>query len=209
MKKGILSFSASLVIVLSAFWFWQPSTPQNLASGELSKKEYAIEPIELPTEMAMSDEAVNVEKEPKGKVQTVTTVYQPQGDQPTKGDFLKAAESFIDKIVQPTSEQHKVQTFKDKEQLVDHLNQYAASDVARYYVDGLYEEKNGQLYMIPTELPPWIVMGEPTKLAKINDDHYTLTQENTTDHYGNYQIKLSFSQQGEKWIINDVQYTYK
>ncbi|WLD92464.1 hypothetical protein [Alkalihalobacillus sp. AL-G] len=208
MRKGILSFGVGLVIALGAFWLWQPSAPQNVTSGELPKKEFAKEPIELPAELVMTSSSIKLEEESKEKVQTYTTVHTPEPKQPTKGDFLQIADHFMDEIVQPADDEYKVMTFTTKQQLVEYLSQYSSPEIARYYVDGLYEEKNGELYIIPTELPPWIIMGEPADLTEVSEENYTLTQINKSDLYGNYKINLTFKEQDGKWKINDVEYTY-
>jgi hypothetical protein len=111
---------------------------------------------------------------------------------------------FMNRLKQKTDKNYKVLRFKNKSGLIDYLSEVSSRKVAAYYVNGLYEEKNGKLYVIPTELPPWFEEGKPFETVKINENSYHLIQKNSSDLYGTYEITIGAEKQNENWIITFV-----
>jgi hypothetical protein len=116
----------------------------------------------------------------------------------------KLAGLFIQQLKQPVDDNYKVLHHQTKNDLIDHLSQYASRDIAQYYVDGLFEEKDGELYIIPTELPPWLIDDKSYELKQVDRQTYRLTQENNSDLYGSYKIEMIFKKE-QNWIIDQVE----
>lgn len=204
MKKGLIPLIVGVVMAFSLFWFGGQTNSGDFTSTDLPKKSFSKSPIALDEREPVASTLSTTNVKNEEKVKTVTTSKKTNHAQPDKGDFIKLADTFMQEAVQPTDENYKVTGFESKAQLVDHLSQYASADIAKYYVDGLYEEKSDGLYIIPTELPPWIVKGEPAQLIQLDKENYQLNQENKTDLYGTYVIQLSFTIQNDQWVIQSV-----
>ncbi|MFC0187785.1 hypothetical protein ACFFJY_05760 [Fictibacillus aquaticus] len=114
------------------------------------------------------------------------------------------AAEFMNRLKQKTDENYKVLRFKNKSGLIHYISEVSSPKVAAYYVNGLYEEKDGALYVIPTELPPWFEEGKPFETVKINENSYHIVQKNSSDLYGSYEITLGAEKKKDKWIITFV-----
>ncbi|WP_221566487.1 hypothetical protein [Alkalihalobacillus sp. TS-13] len=206
MKKSLVPMIVGMFVAFGLFWAGQPTgttTHHQTDGSELPKKSFAKSHVEIQTQPIAT--ATNMEFSDKTeKVKTTSAVSKTDDEAPNKGDFVKKADAFMQEVVQPTDENYKVEDFKTKQELIEYLTMYVTEDVATYYVDGLYEEKQDGLYIIPTELPPWIVKGEPTNLTKVDDEHFRLEQKNSSDLYGDYLIELSFKKEKDNWIIESV-----
>ncbi|WP_349408242.1 hypothetical protein [Pseudalkalibacillus sp. SCS-8] len=200
MRKGILPLVTGFIIAFSIFWFSHPAGTSTYQVNDLPKKSFAKSHINVSDIHSTAASQVSSDT----KVKTITTEAKTDHENPTKGDFIKLADSFMTEMIQSTNEDGKVTSFETKDQLIEHMKDYASSEVTEYYVDGLYEEKSEGLYIIPTELPPWIVTGEPSELKKLDDEHYQLKQVNETDLYGTYTIQIDYSKKDSKWIITSV-----
>ncbi len=111
---------------------------------------------------------------------------------------------FIDKLVQDTDEQYMVGKYQSKQELINDFRSISKPEVAKTYVDFYYEERDGGLYIVPTELPPWFVKENPYKLKKVDSGKYELNQNNTSDLYGSYSITAEFTNENGKWIISKI-----
>ncbi|WP_070120594.1 hypothetical protein [Bacillus marinisedimentorum] len=112
--------------------------------------------------------------------------------------------AFIDKLVQDTDEQYMVKKYQSKQELLNDFGSISKLEVAKTYVDFYYEERDGGLYIVPTELPPWFEKDNPYELKKIDSKKYELYQENTSDLYGSYSITVEFTYENGKWIISNI-----
>ncbi len=116
-------------------------------------------------------------------------------------------EKIMEQLVQPTDEEYRVLHFNNKQQLVDSFLPYASKSFAQKLVDLYYEERNGALYIIPTETPPWFVPQTAYTIQKISPDQYNVIQTNESELYGRYTITLHFKRNNHGiWIVDDVTY---
>lgn len=113
----------------------------------------------------------------------------------------KNASLFMEALKQETDEYYKVKNYSTKDELISHLTNYVSEDIATYYTDGLFEEKESSLYIIPTELPPWLEEEQPVNIKQLSDTSYRVYQKNTSDLYGIYEITLGYEYIDGKWII--------
>jgi hypothetical protein len=113
----------------------------------------------------------------------------------------KNASLFIEALKQETDENYKVLNYSTKDELITYLTNYVSENIAAYYTDGLFEEKESSLYIIPTELPPWLEEEEPVNIKQLSDTSYRVYQKNSSDLYGIYKITLGYEYIDGKWII--------
>ncbi|MBY6035097.1 hypothetical protein KUV80_00430 [Fictibacillus nanhaiensis] len=111
------------------------------------------------------------------------------------------AKLFMDALKQEIDANYKVIKYSTKEELISHLKNYVSEDIAVYYTDGLFEERESSLYIIPTELPPWLEEEQPVDVKQLSDTSYRVYQKNTSDLYGTYEITLGYEYIEEEWII--------
>jgi hypothetical protein len=111
------------------------------------------------------------------------------------------ASQFMEALKQETDENYKVIHYSSKEQFITYLKNYVSEDVATYYTDGLYEEKESSLYIIPTELPPWLEEDQTVHITQLSDTSYRVYQKNASELYGDYEITLGYEYVDGKWII--------
>lgn len=114
--------------------------------------------------------------------------------------------SFMGRLVQEVDDNYRVKGYDSKEALLKMFASIADEQLAKKFIDYYYEERNGALYIIPTELPPWVELGNEYDLKQLNENEYKLTQENKSDLYGMYTIHVTFTFENGKWLISDVQY---
>ncbi|WP_416729311.1 hypothetical protein [Fictibacillus sp. JL2B1089] len=113
----------------------------------------------------------------------------------------KQANLFIEALKQETDENYRVLNYSNKEEYMTYLTNFVSKDLAAYYTDGLFEERESSLYIIPTELPPWLEESEPVMIKQLSDHSYRVHQKNESDLYGSYEITLGYEYLNGKWII--------
>lgn len=113
----------------------------------------------------------------------------------------KNAGLFMESLKQDIDENYRVINYSSKEELISHLKNYVSEDIAEYYTNGLFEEKESSLYIIPTELPPWLEEEQPVDIKQLSDTSYRVYQKNTSDLYGTYEITLGYEYVDGKWLI--------
>ncbi|QHS23096.1 hypothetical protein GWK91_09105 [Virgibacillus sp. MSP4-1] len=135
-----------------------------------------------------------------------TQEKKEEADDLTHEQIKGLTEKFMDILVQETNQEYRVLSYNSKEQLVQELKSIASLSLAKKYVDLYYKERNQQLYIIPTETPPWFLPEEPYDIQTENGQA-TIVQANSSELYGNYKIRIEFKYKEQKgWIIHNVYY---
>ncbi|MRG85217.1 hypothetical protein [Salinibacillus xinjiangensis] len=117
------------------------------------------------------------------------------------------SQKFMDTLVQKTDEQYRVTNFQSKEELVQEFRDFASLSLAKEYVDLYYKERNNQLYIIPTETPPWLVKDHEYEISESQDGQATVTQVNSSELYGDYIIEMEFRfNEQNGWVLHKVYY---
>jgi hypothetical protein len=116
------------------------------------------------------------------------------------------ATSFMEQLIQTTDEHYRVENFQTKEQLINSFKDIANLEIARKYVEYYYYEESENLYVVPTETPPWFEKDNAYTLIEVTKGNYRLTQENFSEIHGNYLIYMDFKYENEKWHIENVTY---
>lgn len=120
-----------------------------------------------------------------------------------KPDVEMLSNELINRIMQDTNENFQVENFNTKEEIKKHLQEVASEDLATNITDTYYEEREGSLYLIPTELFPWMDNEKPFELNQVNTFEYQLVQTNDSDLYGSYTIEINFLYEENHWIIKN------
>ncbi|WP_440896156.1 hypothetical protein ACS127_16760 [Amphibacillus sp. Q70] len=123
----------------------------------------------------------------------------------TEEIIIEKTESFIDILLQDIDEDYKVKGVSSKEALINQFNDVITKEAVEPYIDFYFEEFEDGLYIVPTELPPWFIAGEPYEMDELENGNVIVKQENELDLYGVYQIEIEFSYQ-EDWRIVRVEY---
>lgn len=142
---------------------------------------------------------------PLGVVSAEETQVSTEQVPPTAQELKQVAEIFFQELIQRTNDEGLVLKYDNKLELKHHLTELASLHVVSYYVDGLYEEQQGKLFIIPMDSPPWLEQENPAELFKVSDDEYILSQTNNSELHGNYKITISFKQMDGHWLITNVQ----
>lgn len=110
-------------------------------------------------------------------------------------------EAFIDILLQEIDDDYKVKGILTKEDLVKEFSPVVTTEAVYPYVDFYYQELDDGLYIVPTELPPWFVPGEPYEIIELENGNVLVEQENEIDLYGKYRIIIEFSYEKDWRIV--------
>ncbi|WP_226656128.1 IseA DL-endopeptidase inhibitor family protein [Pseudalkalibacillus hwajinpoensis] len=122
-----------------------------------------------------------------------------------KPNVEQLSTDLMDRIVQETDANYKVKEFQSIEEVEQHLQKVASKELASQIADVYFEERDGALYLIPTELFPWVNTDKPYELNQKSEFEYQLTQSNESDLYGTYTIKINFVYENNHWIIKNFE----
>ncbi|WP_270179668.1 hypothetical protein [Alkalihalobacillus sp. CinArs1] len=136
-------------------------------------------------------------------VSSFETKAQAKSTEVKEIDEKKVTNELIERIIQKTDENYRVEKFSSKEEISNHLQGVASEDLANEITDFYYEENDGGLYLKPTELFPWVDYENEYDLKKVNEFEYKLVQTNETDLYGTYTIEIEFEYSNNDWIIQN------
>ncbi|GAA0293468.1 hypothetical protein GGQ92_000015 [Gracilibacillus halotolerans] len=122
----------------------------------------------------------------------------------TEGKIVELTEGFMDTLVAETDKDYRLIEYDTIEELEKAFQKYTQPGVADPYISFYYEEKDGALYIVPTETPPWFVKENDYTLKELSNDKYLLTQTNTIELYGTYTIQIEFELNEGEWKISQI-----
>src|SRR5699024_423579 len=117
-------------------------------------------------------------------------------------DILHLTNRFMDEFVQETDDDNKVKNYTNKEELMKAFEDIATNEIVATFINEYYYEENNELYLIPTETPPWFIADEDYDIEKISSDVVTVTQTNSLELYGDYTIIIEFFYDNGIWKIS-------
>ncbi|SDK08906.1 hypothetical protein [Sediminibacillus albus] len=135
--------------------------------------------------------------------------HREKESQPEKLDhehLTSVTKSFMDKLVQETTESFQVKNFDSKEELIDEFGTIASPSVAEKYIDVYYTEKADGLYLLPTETPPWFQSDSEYEMMDMENGKVKVIQENQTELYGSYKIELELTFT-DSWKITNTKHS--
>ncbi|MGM0365448.1 MAG: hypothetical protein ACQEP5_02805 [Actinomycetota bacterium] len=113
-------------------------------------------------------------------------------------------EEFEERLIQDIERDYEVKNFSSKQELVDHLADITAEELAEQYVEEFYREEGGKLYIIPRDGPMWLDLNKPYELSKAGEGEYRIVQESHNELWGNYCIEVTLRDTQKGWIIGDI-----
>lgn len=180
----------TLIIISLLLFSYQSPMSENIGAEEkdqvYSQAQYTNKSIMIKEDIVQWNEAV----EPLSLTEEI---------------IIEKTEAFIDILLQDIDENYKVKGVSTKEALINQFNDVIIKEAVEPYVDFYFEEYEDGLYIVPTELPPWFIAGEPYEMNELENGNVIVKQENDLDLYGVYQIEIEFSYQ-EDWRIVRVEY---
>ncbi|MCM3718028.1 hypothetical protein [Fictibacillus phosphorivorans] len=172
------AFIALCFVVMLSFLF-VPNIPDQIQESSSTKNKAITQPVNAEEKKARGEEIPEFSE-----------------------DLAKKnANLFMEALKQETDENYKVINYSSKEELISHLTNYVSEDIVAYYTDGLFEERESSLYIIPTELPPWLEEEKPVNIKQLSDKSFRVYQKNSSELYGIYEITLGYEYIDGKWII--------
>ncbi|WP_099160041.1 hypothetical protein [Virgibacillus ndiopensis] len=113
---------------------------------------------------------------------------------------------FEDLLVQETDDNFKVINYRSKNDLLDTFEEIALREVAARYVDFYFYEKQNDLYIVPTELPPWLNEENDYDMIQLEENKVKVVQKNKSNFHGDYTVAFEFTFDNE-WRITDIVYS--
>jgi hypothetical protein len=124
----------------------------------------------------------------------------------TKQALESIMDEFIDILVQDIDDNYKVIGLTTKAELIDEFSTIATAEVVEPYISFYYHEEADGLYIVPTELPPWFIAGQPYDMEVTNDGTVKISQENSLELYGDYRIEIELIYQETGWKIIEIEH---
>ncbi|GAA4068176.1 hypothetical protein [Amphibacillus indicireducens] len=123
----------------------------------------------------------------------------------TEDVMLDKLEAFINIFLQDIDLEYKVRGISTKAELIEQSTEIVSQEALQPYVDFYFEEVDNGLYVVPTELPPWFVPGNPYEMTQLDNGNVVIEQENEIELYGRYRVRIEFSAQ-ENWRIVKIEH---
>ncbi|WP_227936497.1 hypothetical protein [Alkalihalobacillus deserti] len=114
-----------------------------------------------------------------------------------KSTFMEVAEN--------ADQQGKVANYHSKEELLTYFTSIMSQELARWFADTYFVEKNDELYIKAMDAPTWLDNESEFKLKKVNDQQYKVIQERDNEFIGHLNMIYVLLLQDEKWIVDEIQ----
>ncbi|WP_188453983.1 hypothetical protein [Virgibacillus oceani] len=124
---------------------------------------------------------------------------------PSQNEVIAISNEFEDLLVQKADNNFKVINYRTKKDLLDSFAEIASRDVAAKYVDFYFNEKQDGLYVVPTELPPWLNEENNYDMIQLEKNKVKVVQTNKSNFYGDYTVAIEFTFDS-KWKITSIVY---
>ncbi|RLQ86700.1 LPXTG cell wall anchor domain-containing protein [Planomicrobium sp. Y74] len=121
------------------------------------------------------------------------------GEPPVK----ELEQQFYDLIYMETAENYEVEQYDSLDRLEEDMKSIMVWPLADHYLDTYFEERDGNVYLIPTEGPIRLNMDEDYTLEKISDEEYKLTQHGENALRGEYTLTITYSYEAGKWVFGN------
>ncbi|KAE9633163.1 MAG: hypothetical protein PWP07_733 [Epulopiscium sp.] len=147
-------------------------------------------------------------KEPTETPQDVSKASEEVGQEElnelTKEQALAIEKEFFNRVLHLEMDEntYEIIDFHSKEDLMNYVSEVADRKLAESFVDSLYEEKNGKLYIIPKGGPAMIAEDFPFELNKLDEHTYELVQEAEDMLLGPYKLTIRFKYLDNTWKMS-------
>ncbi|WP_053074974.1 hypothetical protein [Ornithinibacillus californiensis] len=122
----------------------------------------------------------------------------------THDQIVQLTDNFMDILVQKTDENYQVKDHHNKASLIEVFKSVISEEVVKPYVDYYFHEKNGALYIIPTETPPWFDKQNEYDVIQLENNKVLVQQKNQSELYGDYSLEIEFTFADQEWKITNI-----
>ncbi|QHE53333.1 hypothetical protein [Pontibacillus sp. HMF3514] len=193
-KLGILT----LVFVMTALFTMQQSTYSINAEGTKGN--------EVQSHSNRADISFRKHSEDKTLLATTNT-HSTKGQNLKHEDIVQLTDQFMKKLVQKTDDQNRVLEFESKNELIKSFQSITTTSLAKKYIDYYYKEYNDDLFIVPTETPPWFMQDKDYEKTVQDNGLVHVKQHNKTELYGAYTVEFTFKQMDGKWKIIEIKHS--
>jgi hypothetical protein len=122
----------------------------------------------------------------------------------THAEIVNLTDGFMEKLVQEADNLDKVKKYNNKDSLLKEFRNIATVEVVQPYLDYYYKEENNELYIIPTETPPWFDEQNEYDVVQLSQDKILVKQKNQSELYGEYGIDIEMTFANQEWKITKI-----
>ncbi len=127
-----------------------------------------------------------------------------KGQALTNEKVISLEEDFKNYLLPKTNSSNVVLGYNSKEELISDMTSIMTESLARENVNIYFEEKQGELNIIPTEGPAMIVNSKPLDFKEMVDGEYLVSQENENALRGRYRLEIYYKNTPQKgWMMTN------
>lgn len=155
----------------------------------------------------------NIDTKNHGDSQGPNTTQNPPIKNMTDFNAEKAKElmgqykqSYSSLVKEAEENSGKIISFSTKAEIQKSFTGILTDEYAASFTDSYFTEKDGNVFIIPKDGPPWLT-DEDFTVKKIEDDHYFVTQEQDSLDLGHVLLTYHFQYVDDNWLISNVEKT--
>jgi len=122
-----------------------------------------------------------------------------------KTEAANQIDAFMRTIKQPTDKDGKVLHIKSKTDLLNQFKNIADRQAAEPFINELYQEEKGSVYLKPTEWPPSFDKQADYDVVQLSKGKAEVNQHLNSALYGDLTITIQF-EYDDKWEISQIVY---
>lgn len=123
----------------------------------------------------------------------------------TKNQAIEIEKEFFNRVLnlKMIEETYEIVDYHSKEELINYVSEIADKKLAEAFVNSLYTEENGKLYIIPKGGPARILPDSPSELNKLDEKTFELIQEEEDMLRGPYRLTIEFKYLDDSWKMSN------
>jgi hypothetical protein len=102
-----------------------------------------------------------------------------------------------------TTENGQVKKYDSLARLEEEMKSIMVWPMADDYLESFFYEENDKLYLRAMDGPVKLDTDMEYQMEKVDDKHYTVTQDRKGAQYGKYTVKIDYSYEAGKWVFED------
>jgi len=99
----------------------------------------------------------------------------------------------------------QITSFHTKKEIQQHFSVIMTDEFAASIVDTYFTEQDGNVFIIAIGGPAWLMVDEDFTVQKIENNHYTATQEQSNISIGHVLLTYHFQQVDGNWLISKME----
>ncbi|ARI76945.1 hypothetical protein [Halobacillus mangrovi] len=129
-----------------------------------------------------------------------TTIHAENHGKPPVKELEQKFHNLIFQEIEEDQEINKVKKYDSKAALKEDLLEIMTSPLADSYLEQYFEEKDGDLYIIPQDGPQQLSFNHDYELEKVNDSYYRVTQP-ANDKLYTGRIEVEYRYEAGGWVF--------